>query len=186
MISGPGLIVGPHDPTDRFTYWVRRMAEGGEVLAPESPDVARTQVVDARRHGPLDRRLRRRRPTGHVQRRRAPGAARPGARRAAAARASADVTVWVPWAFLEAQGVPPWTDLPAWVPAPMAGLLAADGSKAASRRACAPADRGRGRRHRALGPRPAPGAAPGRHDPGAGGRAAQDSSRVWRAPPPGP
>lgn len=45
MIIRPGLIVGPHDPTDRFTYWVRRMANGGEVLAPESPDVARTQVI---------------------------------------------------------------------------------------------------------------------------------------------
>jgi 2'-hydroxyisoflavone reductase len=39
--------------------------------------------------------------------------------------------VWVPWPFLEAEGVAPWVDLPAWVPAPMAGLLAADGSKAA-------------------------------------------------------
>ncbi|MGH9010066.1 MAG: hypothetical protein ACRDYF_09510 [Acidimicrobiia bacterium] len=47
------------------------------------------------------------------------------------APADADV-VWVPWDFLEAQGVQPWTDLPAWVPAPMLGLLAADGSKAAA------------------------------------------------------
>jgi len=30
----PGLIVGPHDPTDRFTYWPRRVARGGKVLAP--------------------------------------------------------------------------------------------------------------------------------------------------------
>jgi 2'-hydroxyisoflavone reductase len=29
-----GLIVGPHDPTDRFTYWPVRLAQGGEVLAP--------------------------------------------------------------------------------------------------------------------------------------------------------
>ena len=40
--------------------------------------------------------------------------------------------VWVPWEFLEAENVGPWTDLPAWVPAPMAGLLRADGSKAAA------------------------------------------------------
>jgi hypothetical protein len=38
----------------------------------------------------------------------------------------------VPWAFLEGNGVQPWTDLPAWVPAPMAGMLMADGSKAAA------------------------------------------------------
>ncbi|MGH3049796.1 MAG: NAD-dependent epimerase/dehydratase family protein, partial [Gaiellaceae bacterium] len=42
-----GLIVGPHDPTERFTYWPRRLAEGGEVLAPGSPD-APVQLVDAR------------------------------------------------------------------------------------------------------------------------------------------
>lgn len=34
----PGLIVGPHDPTDRFTYWPVRMANGGQVLAPEPKD----------------------------------------------------------------------------------------------------------------------------------------------------
>jgi 2'-hydroxyisoflavone reductase len=135
MIIRPGLIVGPHDPTDRFTYWVRRLAEGGEVLAPESPDVARTQIVDAadladwivasavaRRTGiynavanpvPLARVLE---------------AAQHGAGNSGRDRR----ITWVPWAFLEAQGVAPWTDLPAWVPAPMTGLLTADGSKAAS------------------------------------------------------
>src|SRR5205085_10077558 len=45
--------------------------------------------------------------------------------------ATASEVVWVPWPFLEAEGVQPWTDLPAWLPAPMARLLAADGSKAA-------------------------------------------------------
>src|SRR5918911_843852 len=33
----PGLISGPHDPTDRFTYWPRRIVAGGEVLVPDSP-----------------------------------------------------------------------------------------------------------------------------------------------------
>ena len=33
----PGLIVGPHDPTDRFTWWTRRIPRGGEVLAPGHP-----------------------------------------------------------------------------------------------------------------------------------------------------
>jgi 2'-hydroxyisoflavone reductase len=40
--------------------------------------------------------------------------------------------VWVPWTFLEQEGVQPWTDLPAWLPAPMVGLLLADGTKAAA------------------------------------------------------
>ena len=42
-----GLIVGPYDPTDRFTYWPRRIAAGGEVLGPGDPD-APVQFVDAR------------------------------------------------------------------------------------------------------------------------------------------
>ena len=41
----PGLIVGPMDRSDRFTYWPVRIAKGGEVLTPEGPDVA-TQVID--------------------------------------------------------------------------------------------------------------------------------------------
>jgi 2'-hydroxyisoflavone reductase len=43
----PGLIVGPHDPTDRFTYWPYRVAQGGEVLAPGRPEY-RVQFIDAR------------------------------------------------------------------------------------------------------------------------------------------
>lgn len=41
----PGLIVGAHDYMDRFTYWVARVAQGGAVLAPGSPD-RRVRVID--------------------------------------------------------------------------------------------------------------------------------------------
>jgi 2'-hydroxyisoflavone reductase len=37
-IVRPGYIVGPGDPTDRFTYWPVRIARGGDVLAPGAPD----------------------------------------------------------------------------------------------------------------------------------------------------
>ena len=47
LIVRPGLIVGPFDPTDRFTYWPLRLARGGEILAPEGPDVP-VQVIDVR------------------------------------------------------------------------------------------------------------------------------------------
>ena len=47
LIVRPGLIVGPHDPTDRFTWWPWRMAQGGQALAAEPRD-APVQVVDAR------------------------------------------------------------------------------------------------------------------------------------------
>lgn len=43
----PGLIVGPHDPTGRFTYWPVRVARGGEVLAPGRPERP-VQIIDAR------------------------------------------------------------------------------------------------------------------------------------------
>ena len=47
FIVRPGLIVGPHDPTDRFTYWPRRIAARGRVLAPAPPD-APVQFIDVR------------------------------------------------------------------------------------------------------------------------------------------
>jgi len=47
LVIRPGYIVGPHDPTDRFTYWVRRAAAGGEMLAAGPPD-ASIQGIDAR------------------------------------------------------------------------------------------------------------------------------------------
>ncbi|HEY3475628.1 MAG TPA: NAD-dependent epimerase/dehydratase family protein, partial [Anaerolineales bacterium] len=47
LIVRPGLIVGPHDPTDRFTYWPVRVARGGDVLAPEKPEAA-IQIIDVR------------------------------------------------------------------------------------------------------------------------------------------
>jgi 2'-hydroxyisoflavone reductase len=47
LVIRPGLIVGPHDPTDRFTYWLGRIGRGGEVLAPDDPSRL-TQFIDVR------------------------------------------------------------------------------------------------------------------------------------------
>lgn len=47
LVIRPGLIVGPGDPTGRFTYWPLRIRDGGEVLAPGSPDDT-VQVIDVR------------------------------------------------------------------------------------------------------------------------------------------
>jgi len=47
LVVRPGLIVGPNDPTDRFTYWPVRVAKGGDVLAPEKPEVP-VQIIDVR------------------------------------------------------------------------------------------------------------------------------------------
>jgi nucleoside-diphosphate-sugar epimerase len=47
LVIRPGLIIGPGDPSGRFSYWPERLAEGGDVLAPESPDRG-TQAIDVR------------------------------------------------------------------------------------------------------------------------------------------
>lgn len=47
-IVRPGLIVGPGDETDRFTYWPVRIERGGEILAPGNPETDRIQVIDVR------------------------------------------------------------------------------------------------------------------------------------------
>src|SRR6185437_4653724 len=47
IVLRPGFIVGPYDPTDRFTYWPARAARGGEMLAPGKPGDG-IQVIDAR------------------------------------------------------------------------------------------------------------------------------------------
>jgi len=47
LVIRPGYIIGPNDPTDRFTFYVRRAAAGGEMLAPGPPE-ASVQLIDAR------------------------------------------------------------------------------------------------------------------------------------------
>ncbi len=47
LIIRPGFIVGPHDPSDRFTYWPYRVAQGGPMLAPNPPSQP-MQFIDAR------------------------------------------------------------------------------------------------------------------------------------------
>ncbi len=46
----PGLIVGPGDPTDRFSYWPARMQRGGKVAVPlaEKPWACETSFIDVR------------------------------------------------------------------------------------------------------------------------------------------
>ncbi len=47
LILRLGVVAGPYDPTDRVTYWVTRVARGGEMLVPGAPD-RRMQFIDAR------------------------------------------------------------------------------------------------------------------------------------------
>lgn len=118
LILRPGLIVGPHDPTDRFTYWVMRGAGlggswGPQILAPGNPDDP-IQWIDARDLACWGLDLALQKTTGIVN---AVGPARrTGIGKLLQACAPGRETVWVPAPFLETQGVLPWKDLPAWVP----------------------------------------------------------------------
>ena len=46
-IVRPGLIVGPHDPTGRFTYWPHRAARGGEIVVPRHPSALSSSSTSA-------------------------------------------------------------------------------------------------------------------------------------------
>ncbi len=67
IIVRPGLIVGPNDPTGRFTYWPHRVARGGEVLVPGDPENI-VQFIDARDLGAWMVDLLERGESGRVQR----------------------------------------------------------------------------------------------------------------------
>jgi len=116
-IVRPGLIVGPTDPTDRFTYWPVRIDEGGEVLAPGNPDHA-MQIIDQRDLTEWIVRLAENGTTGDFN------ATGPAARMSMAemlygCRAVTSTPVqftWVPETFLAEQKVAVWSELPAWAP----------------------------------------------------------------------
>jgi 2'-hydroxyisoflavone reductase len=127
-----GLIVGPYDGTDRFTYWPRRIAAGGEVLAPGDP-AAPVQFVDARDLGAWLVRLALDGPGGVFN---ATGPSEPLSfaeflERARAALGSDASFVWTDeQRILEAE-VQPWTELPLWLPgSDYAGMARADISRA--------------------------------------------------------
>lgn len=129
MIIRPGYIVGPHDPTDRFTYYVRRAASGGEMLAPGPPDTP-FQFVDVRDLAAfmLGRIVRKDVDTYGVA-----GPATVTMRDALATaidigRAGTRV-VWASESFLSELGEERWQLFPMWHPE-FAGLHAFDASKA--------------------------------------------------------
>jgi 2'-hydroxyisoflavone reductase len=116
LIVRPGLVVGPHDHTDRFTYWPHRVARGGEVLAPGQLDQA-VQFIDARDLGKWIVQMVEARRTGVYN---AVGPAAALSWRdfletcVAVCNDSARLT-WVDEPFLLERGVEPWSDLPLWV-----------------------------------------------------------------------
>lgn len=119
LVIRPGLIVGPHDPTERFTYWVRRLAEGGRVLAPRAPDQP-VQLIDARDLAGWAVSMVQAGASGVYN---ATGPAvpltfGPMLERIAAATGGRAELVWVDEEDLAEAGVEPWQELPLWLDLP--------------------------------------------------------------------
>lgn len=113
----PGLIVGPMDRSDRFTYWPVRVARGGEVLAPGTADTP-TQVIDVRDLAEFIVRCIENGTLGVFNATSAPGELTIGEMLDACKRVSgSDATfTWVDKAFLDEHEVAAWSDMPVWVP----------------------------------------------------------------------
>ncbi len=117
-IVRPGLIVGPGDETDRFTYWAVRIARGGDILAPGNGEVDRVQIIDVRDLSEWVVRLCEHRTFGTFM------AVGPLNGRSMAellygiaAITSAPLTwTWVPLEFLERHRVRPYAEMPVWRP----------------------------------------------------------------------
>ena len=113
----PGLIVGPGDNTDRFTYWPIRVSRGGEVLAPNSANDF-VQCIDVRDLANFVVTCLENRTTG-IYNADAPQASLTIGRLLDTCKSvsKSDATfLWVPTTFLEAQKVRPWIDMPVWLP----------------------------------------------------------------------
>jgi 2'-hydroxyisoflavone reductase len=138
LVVRPGLIVGPYDPSDRFTYWPARFMRGGDVLAPGKPGRP-VQMIDVRDLAEWIVRMVEGRVDGTIQ---ATGPERTLTfgevltECEAVARergAPAATLTWVDDAYLVAQGVGPWMELPLWIPADdasMAGFMTENIAKA--------------------------------------------------------
>lgn len=130
IIVRPGLIVGPHDPTGRFTYWPHRVARGGEFLVPGPPG-AQVQFIDARDLGAWLVELCERRASGAFN------ATHPGLPWSELVESCLRVTgadarpVWIDGGWLAEREVGMWMELPLWLHGEeWAGMLRADVSRA--------------------------------------------------------
>jgi 2'-hydroxyisoflavone reductase len=117
LVIRPGLIVGPFDQSDRFTYWAARLRRGGEILAP-GPERDPVQYIDVRDLAEWTLRMAQDRATGIFN---ANGLAEELSMQTAleAGLRMAGGNGWLTWVdgqWLKDQGVTPWTEMPLWVP----------------------------------------------------------------------
>lgn len=118
MIIRPGLIVGSHDYTDRFTYWVERIARrGGEVLAPGRPERF-IQLIDVRDLAEWIVEMIERKATGIYNATGLPGELTMGRllEECQTVGEGASSLTWVSDDFLAQEQVKAWSELPLWLP----------------------------------------------------------------------
>jgi len=133
LVIRPGLIVGPQDPTDRFTYWPVRVARGGDVLAPQGPE-AGTQIIDVRDLAEFTLKLIEENASG-IYNATGPdyeltmGKLLEVSKKVSGSNANFK---WASVEFLNQNKVEPWSDMPAWLPEDEegAGFARVDVSKA--------------------------------------------------------
>lgn len=113
----PGLIVGPHDPTDRFTYWPLRVAKGGEVLSPDRPDLP-VQFIDVRDLAAWTLTMVESGVRGIFNADSPAGSITVGKVLDSCKRITESDAefIWANEEFLLANEVAPWSELPLWVP----------------------------------------------------------------------
>ena len=140
LVARPGLIVGPHDPTGRWTWWVQRLLRGGEVLAPGDPD-APVQFIDARDIAAwmLHQAEQAHQGVFNLNGPDTPLTMGDWLTGLHTALASTAHFTWVDEAFVLGQGVQPWSDLPVWLPRDDTAMHEIDCSRArASGLVCRP------------------------------------------------
>ena len=117
MIIRPGLIVGPNDYTDRFTYWIVRVARGGEVLAPGPPEKF-LQFIDVRDLSEWILKMVERKATGIYNTSGKPNSVtmqRLLDTCKTVSKSNASFT-WASEEFLLKENVKAWSEMPLWLP----------------------------------------------------------------------
>jgi len=114
LIIRPGLIVGPLDPSDRFTYWPVRIDQGGEVLAPGQPSDS-VQIIDSRDLAEWTIRMCEGHETGPYNAcgsEMGMGDMLTGIKTAIKSNAT---FTWVPATFLREKSIRGWSNMPVWM-----------------------------------------------------------------------
>lgn len=116
LVIRPGLIVGPNDYSDRFTYWPARVARGGEVLAPGQPGRL-IRVIDVRDLAEWNIRMAEARHAGIYNASGAGGLTMGQLLDECKQTSRSDALfTWINDEFLLAQGVAAWSEVPLWFP----------------------------------------------------------------------